>query len=275
MTKTFIIRAISALVAVAGLGLLYYFLENTGLKLVCYLAVVVGGLELLQILLPPTATRSAKALFFVFLLLIFHGAAHYPSLAGVGFAVMAVAFLMLSLFFAGQFENLADLIKFQAGSILGFIYVGLFPSYAFRLLDLHNGLRWFTALLAVVFAGDVCAYCVGVFLGRHKISPRLSPKKSWEGATGGVIGSLLAGFGSSYFLPDVSLVSLLLLALTAGLCAQFGDFFESLLKRVADVKDSGSLMPGHGGVLDRLDGVLFASPVVLLAASLIEAGFQL
>lgn len=275
MKKTFIIRVISALVAVAALGALYYFLNINGLKLICYLAVLVGGVELIEILFPPKTSGVHKSLFYVFLIFIFHFATHYPSSIALGFSLFTILFLIISLLTHRGFDELENLVLYQAKSILGFVYVGLLPSYAYRLLDLNNGLTWFVSLLAIVFAGDVMAYLSGVVLGRHKITPRLSPKKSWEGAVGGLLGSLLAGYGCSYFLPDASPAGLMLTAVLAGLIAQFGDFFESLLKRVADVKDSGTLMPGHGGVLDRLDGVLFASPVLLLAASLFEAGFQL
>jgi phosphatidate cytidylyltransferase len=162
-------------------------------------------------------------------------------------------------------------VRYQAASVLGFVYVGLFSSYAYRLLDLNHGLIWFSFLLAVVFAGDIGAYLVGVLIGKHKINPRFSPKKTWEGSIGGLISSLIAGFVYSQFLPQIQLNTLLITALCAGFVAQFGDFFESLIKRVADVKDSGNLMPGHGGVLDRLDGVLFASPLILIVASLSES----
>jgi phosphatidate cytidylyltransferase len=275
MTKTFITRVLSALAAVFVIGALYYFFEITGLKMVCYIAVLLCGLEFMEILFPPATSKVHKALFYLFLLLIFHGAAHYPSLAGIGFSILCILFVVVTLFTHAHFEDLGSLVNYQAKGLLGFVYLGLFPSYALRILDLNNGLIWFLALLGIVFAGDIGAYLVGIFFGKHKVNPRLSPKKSWEGSVGGAFGSLLTGYGCSFFLPDTHLPSLLVTSVVVGLIAQSGDFFESLLKRVADVKDSGSLMPGHGGLLDRIDGVLFASPVLLLAASLFEAGFQL
>lgn len=271
MTKTFITRTLSAIVAVLLLFAIYYFLQIPGLRLICYFAVLVGGFELISILLPKSTGKFHKALFYVMLLLIFHVAANYPAFAVVAFAVITVLFLVLSLLGQQQFPELETLIQYQAKSVLGFVYLGLLPSYAYRLFDLNNGLIWFLTLLGVVFAGDIGAYLVGVLIGKHKINPRLSPKKTWEGALGGLIGSSIAGFACSYFLPQIQVNALLVTALCAGLVAQFGDFFESLMKRVADVKDSGHLMPGHGGVLDRIDGVLFASPVIMMVASLFEA----
>jgi len=273
MTKTFLIRTLSAVVALVILFSIYYFFESTGLKLLVYATVFIGGYELIQILLPKNSGRFHKGLFYVLLLLIFHVAANYPSFAVVAFSVLIVLFLVLSLLSHQSFAELEGLVEYQAKAVLGFVYLGLLPSYAYRLLDLNNGMMWFLTLLAVVFTGDVGAYLVGITLGKHKINPRLSPKKTWEGSIGGLAGSLVAGFVCSHFLPQIQLNAILVMAVCAGFVAQFGDFFESLIKRVADVKDSGSLMPGHGGILDRIDGVLFASPVLMLVASLFESQY--
>lgn len=273
MTKTFLIRTLSALVAVAILVAIYFFLQINGLRLICYASVFIGGYELIQILLPKDTGRFHKALFYVILLLIFHIAANYPAFAVVGFSVLAVVFWVVSILAHQAFAELDGLVRYQAKSIMGFVYLGLLPSYAYRLLDLNNGLVWFATLLAVVFAGDIGAYIVGMTLGKHKINPRLSPKKTWEGSVGGLLGSLAAGFVCSKFLPQIQVNAILVTAVCAGFVAQFGDFFESLIKRVADVKDSGSLMPGHGGILDRIDGVLFASPILMLVASLFESQY--
>ena len=230
-----------------------------------------GSYELLDILFAKNVSKFHKILFYIFSVLIFHVAANYPSFAVIGFSLLAVVFLVLSVLSHSQFPELENLVSYQAKSLLGFVYVGLLPSYAYRILNLPNGMIWFMTLLAVVFAGDIMAYIVGILVGKHKINPRLSPKKTWEGSIGGLVGSLTAGYVCSLYLPQIQLSGLLVTALCAGFVAQFGDFFESLLKRVADVKDSGGLMPGHGGVLDRLDGVLFASPVIMIVASLFES----
>jgi phosphatidate cytidylyltransferase len=142
-------------------------------------------------------------------------------------------------------------------------------------------------LFTVVWAGDILAYYVGKNLGRHRMAPRISPKKTWEGAAASVAGSIAAGYlvmrylgpigamlggggsggtgdaGPAPGLTDMGFV----LALAAGLnvAAQLGDLAESLIKRSAGAKDSGTLMPGHGGVLDRIDALLFAAPVALAA----------
>jgi phosphatidate cytidylyltransferase len=128
-------------------------------------------------------------------------------------------------------------------------------------------------MLFIIFAGDTLAYGFGVLWGKHKISPVISPKKSFEGAAGGLLGSLLAGGITHFFLPQYPIAILALAGAVTGLVSQLGDFFESLLKRIANRKDSGALMPGHGGLLDRLDGVLFGTPIFLTFACLIEKFF--
>jgi phosphatidate cytidylyltransferase len=119
-------------------------------------------------------------------------------------------------------------------------------------------------LMAIVFLGDTAAYYIGSALGRHKMAPTVSPKKSWEGAVAGFVTSVAAAaVWSAWKLNRVDLELLAVAAVTA-LAAQAGDLVESMIKRGAGVKDSGHILPGHGGMLDRLDAILFASPVLLL-----------
>jgi len=116
------------------------------------------------------------------------------------------------------------------------------------------------AFLIVIWANDIAAYFVGLAVGRHKLAPRVSPGKSWEGAAGGLAGGLIAGLLLSSFL-GVSRGEAAIWAIIVTVVSQAGDLFESVLKRRAGVKDSGRLLPGHGGVLDRFDGILLAGPV--------------
>src|SRR5207237_1659720 len=109
------------------------------------------------------------------------------------------------------------------------------------------------------WAGDIGAYYIGRPFGRHKLAPRVSPKKSWEGSIAGVITSvLLGGWYLVYFIPSIPLVNALILTAVANAAGQIGDLAESAMKRGAQVKDSGGLLPGHGGFLDRVDSTLFA-----------------
>jgi phosphatidate cytidylyltransferase len=116
-------------------------------------------------------------------------------------------------------------------------------------------------LLAIIWAGDAAAYYGGRAFGRHPLAPRVSPKKTIEGAVAGLIGSLIAGIVLGVFYLDESWSGLLGISVVTGGAGQVGDLAESVLKRSAGVKDSSSILPGHGGILDRLDSLFFTAPV--------------
>jgi phosphatidate cytidylyltransferase len=188
-------------------------------------------------------------------------------------AIGTVSFLAMSLLEVRCAEDLPPTLQLQSMGVLGFLYCGLFPGLAVRFLlqyqqnQQDRGAIWLFGLMAIVFTGDTLAYIFGRAIGRHKLLEAVSPKKTIEGAIGGLIGSALAGAVLGiFFLPDRPLWAIVLTALTTGAFAQVGDLFESLLKRVAEVKDSGTMMPGHGGILDRVDGLLFAAPVYYVLA---------
>jgi phosphatidate cytidylyltransferase len=119
-------------------------------------------------------------------------------------------------------------------------------------------------LLAVVWTGDSAAYFIGSRFGRHKLAPTISPNKSWEGAAASLIGALIVALVWREFYAEETGLSLVILVVVTSVIAQLGDLVESMLKRGAGVKDSGSLLPGHGGILDRFDALFFAAPVYAL-----------
>ena len=263
-------RIISALIALAiFLSLIYFFREN-GLKFIILFASIAGARELNRVLFSEIKNRSYSYLFFAFNFLIFLLSSVRPAHSGLIYAFFFVCFCVFSICMGRKNSNLNELSSVQAKAALGFFYVGLLPAFANHIIDLPQGLYWFLSLLCVVFAGDIGAFAVGSVFGQKKIMPNISPKKTFEGALGGLIFSFIAGLSCSYFFPDLSKFSFCILSIATGVIAQFGDYFESLLKRVANVKDSGGLMPGHGGVLDRIDGVLFACPIFLLGAIVLE-----
>ncbi len=157
-------------------------------------------------------------------------------------------------------------------AILGFgtVYLAL-PAVAFARIQGTD--PWLTFLLvAIIWLGDTGAYYIGSRWGRHKLAPTISPKKSWEGAIAGFVTSLIAtGVWSVCQLDTLDARVLALGAITA-VAGQVGDLVESMFKREAGVKDSGALLPGHGGLLDRMDSALFAAPALLLIGWLI--GFE-
>jgi phosphatidate cytidylyltransferase len=155
-------------------------------------------------------------------------------------------------------------------TVLGVAWVGLGLAHALLLRDIddHGRLAAFTVLLAV-FAGDAAAYGVGRLLGRHKLAPALSPGKTWEGFVGGTVVTIFTTWISLYEAGFVEGWRSLVLGAVIAVVAPLGDLFESAIKRDLDVKDSGRLLLGHGGMLDRIDALLFA----LVAAYYVIAAF--
>jgi phosphatidate cytidylyltransferase len=267
--KSFLIRAVSALIAISILYGLFHFLGNDGIKLVALIAVVIGAYELVAILFNKTDSKLNRTVFYLFIVSIFLLSTQYPRYSGVILSFFSICFCLVSLLTQKKFHDLVALTSFQAKSVLGFMYVGLLPSFAVGIVDLPHGTLWFLTLLGVVFAGDTGAYLVGMMIGKKKLMPMISPKKTVEGALGGLFFSTIMGILLSYYLNQPA-PHMIVLSLAAGIAGQFGDLFESQLKRVAAVKDSGTIMPGHGGVLDRIDGVLFASPIIYFGAIVLE-----
>jgi phosphatidate cytidylyltransferase len=145
----------------------------------------------------------------------------------------------------------------------GAIYLGLILSQAISLRLLPNGFWWMLLVLLVTWANDTFAYFVGITIGRHKIWPRLSPKKSWEGTIAGWICAAIVGAIFVRATPIVASAEIgALVGFGGGVLALFGDLSISMLKRQVGAKDSGIMMPGHGGMLDRLDSILFVIPYV-------------
>jgi phosphatidate cytidylyltransferase len=155
-------------------------------------------------------------------------------------------------------------------AVVGIVYLGV-PAVAFLALrDLPNGMELVFWLVIVVVATDVFAYLVGRSLGGPKLAPKISPGKTWSGLVGGATGATFLGGGVA-FLVGWGWLQGGFFALVLALVAQSGDLFESFIKRRAGVKDSGRLIPGHGGVLDRLDGYLFAVPTLALLVAIDRA----
>jgi phosphatidate cytidylyltransferase len=269
--KTLIIRAASALIAVLGIAAMIYYYDTLGLKILCVLAHLLGVRELTRILFKDDESFVKKFLFTAIAVAVFTLTVAFPNHSTLSFVCMSLLYCCLSIVIERQFVDLPALSQFQSKGILGFFYVGLLPAMALEVLNLPHGNVWFLTMLAIIFAGDTLAYLTGMMWGKKKILPSISPKKTIVGSIGGLGGSALAAILSQhFFLTHISLPSLVFVAVLTGVVAQLGDLFESMLKRVANRKDSGSIMPGHGGVLDRLDGILFGAPIILAGALLLE-----
>lgn len=186
-----------------------------------------------------------------------------PLLAGERLALAAVAalFLAFALHFLYHIRDIADAARETAFAMLGFLYIPFMLMHLVWLRQSEYGVAWLFLCMLIVMTNDTAAYYIGSAFGRHRLYPLVSPKKSIEGSLGGLAGgiggALLARFT---FFPQLTLTDTLLSALLIGILGQAGDLFESMLKRSFGVKDSGTILPGHGGVLDRMDSILFAAP---------------
>ena len=174
-------------------------------------------------------------------------------------------FLMVALAWALRQDHLESVLPAVAAELFGVLYT--FLPWHFSELLRGRSVHWLFVALALNWVGDSAAYYVGRVFGKHRLAPVVSPKKSWEGAAGSVAASIL--FSTIYmhaFLPEVPLWLAALIGAAGNIAGQFGDLAESALKRGAGEKDSGRLLPGHGGLLDRVDSSLFSLPVVYICS---------
>ncbi|HTP51518.1 MAG TPA: phosphatidate cytidylyltransferase [Anaeromyxobacteraceae bacterium] len=191
------------------------------------------------------------------------GSSFSASHAVLAAALATVALLVAALFQKGSLEEAPRSAGMGA---LACGYAGVLPASVVW-LRLQHDWQWVILLFVVSWANDTLAYFAGRFLGRHKLAERISPKKTWEGVAGGTVGSVAGALAvKALFLPSVPVAACAAIGLGGAVLAPLGDLSESMLKRAAGVKDSGKLVPGHGGLLDRIDAVLFVAPWVWACA---------
>ncbi len=191
------------------------------------------------------------------------GGKPFQDWAGVVGAGAVVALLATSMLQRGE---LAEAPRSAGLAALAWGYAGLLPASVVALRE-RAGWQWVVLLFIVTWANDTFAYFTGRFLGKRPLAPRISPKKTWEGFWGGAAGSVACSLVMKWlFLPDLGVAPAALVGAGAALLGPLGDLSESMLKRAAGVKDSGKVLPGHGGLLDRIDAVLFVAPWVVACA---------
>ncbi len=232
-------------------------------------AAVLVGDELFRMVLGPDRTRERW--FATGLLSAAVALAWWAPLAVLPLMVVAAPILLsVALFGSDEVNVLAPRAAYLT---MGFYYLAI-PLVALALIAaLPSGTLIMLALFGSVFAGDSGAFFAGKFLGKRKLYEKISPKKTWEGSFGGAAASVL-GFALIVWLGKLPFtpVETVLLGFACGVVEQVGDLVESMFKRAAGVKDSGSLLPGHGGLLDRVDGLLFAAPTLLAWLMLRNSG---
>jgi phosphatidate cytidylyltransferase len=262
------------------------------------LAVVAGIIALLTIheflkLTESYGVRPLRVLTYIFTgiffaLLAFNFGHEKPLLStavfvycvGLGAAIAPFIFLTRAM----NGEDLSSGYPAAAASVFAFTYIALPMGMLVQLRQQWAGAFYLLYLLLVVWAGDIFAYFVGKSMGRHLMAPRVSPKKTWEGAAASVVASVVVGWllfqyasplssallragliqrrDGLFGLEQPAMAPVIVLTIVLNIAAQLGDLVESLIKRGAGVKDSGAILPGHGGMLDRIDALLFAAPVL-------------
>jgi phosphatidate cytidylyltransferase len=261
--RNLLLRVLSGVVGLPLVGLLVFWREPWGFASLALLAVALGLAEYgaltlgreqswLRAVLIVTGTAFALALYL------------RPDL---GLLWAMAALILMSVAVVLRQRRLGDLPSATTGlaqSAFGIFYVGgLVVALPLMHRDLAEGSLWVTIAVAVSFANDTGAYVVGRTLGRHKLAPEISPGKTVEGAAGG----LLVGIGFMFlaratFFPALTVTDALAIGLATGVLGPAGDLLESMIKRAAGAKDSGRLIPGHGGILDRIDAVMFVGAFV-------------
>jgi phosphatidate cytidylyltransferase len=225
------------------------------------------------------------ALFFL-LIAISPEASSTPALSTSGFAFVAVCFAgfapFIFLAIAMRRDELSSSFPAAMVAAFGFAYIALPMASLVQLREQWQGSFFLLYFLLLVWAGDIFAYFIGKSLGTHRMSPRVSPKKTWEGAVASVVASVAVGMLMTHYAVPISrallharlieqrdgvftepaMFPIIVLSIVINLAAQLGDLVESVIKRGAGAKDSGAILPGHGGMFDRIDALLFAAPVL-------------
>ncbi|HMN69066.1 MAG TPA: phosphatidate cytidylyltransferase [Bdellovibrionales bacterium] len=272
-SSTFFKRVASGLLAAAILLSLIYFQGRNGVLTACVIATVLGIREFSRMVFTQWNMPALLPPFYALICLCHFALIFmYPAHADALFAGACITFLVSAIWITrGKVSN-ENLWAAIAIGTFGLVYTVLFPSYAVAAARLEDGEKWVLLLLLVVFFGDIFAYFGGRWFGKHKFMPMISPNKTWEGSLAGLFGSVAAGTVHVTGFSDVAVWKTMLFCLVCGAVAQSGDLLISLLKRVAKVKDTGTIMPGHGGVLDRLDGVFISCPLVYAFALYVTQG---
>jgi phosphatidate cytidylyltransferase len=263
-------RVTSALIILPPL-LCFLFYTTAGFFLLLVLFITALGLreyfQMLALSQHPAQPRISFLLSFLLVCSAYFRATFWLPLT-TSFALMT---LTLNAILTGQsgpcrFTSLLH-------NLFGVFFIGWSLSHLVLLRTLPEGKSYILFLCAIVWVGDTLAMYVGKIIGRHKMSRSISPGKTWEGSAGGLVGGLITAAGcSSYLVPQLSLRQCLLLGLLLSITAQISDLGESMIKRYTGFKDSGELIPGHGGMLDRIDSLLFAAPTFVYTLRFLNHG---
>jgi len=200
-------------------------------------------------------------------LIVFRASFLYEGIS-LFFIVLFIFYLLLAHFSQDRLNQLFSELAF---TLSGVFYIGFLFSFWPKVRELEQGSYWIFLVFLIPWLSDTVAYFVGKNWGRKKLSPLLSPHKTVEGAIGGILGATLGVFLYKLFIfSELSFMACLFLGIGGAIISQLGDLYESLIKRALHVKDSGVVIPGHGGILDRFDSVLFCGPFIYFYAQFFQ-----
>lgn len=269
-------RVLVAVVAAPLLLLAFYQQSHIPTFVIVFAASLIAMWELFSMMIEDRNDRVASLVFGALTVAAYYWMhpASLPErmpwrmLADSRHFVFVLAIIGPGLYYLFRFGDMSTVARRMAATTFGIVYAGILLITAAELkrdVGGTEGGHMIVFVLVVVWFGDTGAYFAGRFLGKTKLYEAVSPKKTWAGAFGGLGGSLLGGLiMKAFFLKKLGWVDVVLLTLPGAALAQMGDLAESLIKRSTGVKDSGAILPGHGGILDRIDAVLYFAPWVYL-----------
>lgn len=264
------LRIFTGILLAASVALGIYFLPPIFLKLVAAVLVAMGTYEGAKVILPKDPSSSKiwptilGTLFALFIMLGPKDAT--PFLVGIP-SVLILTFL----FYLCRHSPIDLVLSQISRTVFIIFYFSVTFSFLGLIRDLPSGWAWLYMVLGTTFAADTGAYFTGRYLGKHKLAPRISPGKTIEGLLGGLAMSVLAAFIVKYLIyNDFTVIDCLVAGGLSGLVGPLGDLGESMIKRSVGVKDSGNLIPGHGGLLDRVDALLFTCPLIYWYAAFLR-----
>ncbi len=221
----------------------------------------------------PMLSHSKPFFYWYFIISLFFLVAvnliYFSSFLLVSILPLLMVFIIVQI--SAAYIKLAFVKEYLVNSSFALLYIAL-PLYLLNLIhytSIHSEIPFTLAVFILIWTNDTFAYLTGLAFGRHKLIERISPKKTWEGFIGGFILTLIASYLLYHFYPSFGLITWLLFGFLVSTASVIGDFVESLLKRSANIKDSGNILPGHGGILDRIDSLLLVCPVLYIYISIV------
>ncbi len=251
-------RVLTGAIAIPALYVLIGYGPGPTLFILVLIAVALGLHEFYSLVLPENK-RHEKAIGIILGMVL--ASLIYLGDTSLLYASLGFSIIFLSITYMLKSRNFALALSKMAITLFGILYIGLLLSYVTLIDTTAAGKQWVFFLVSTVWAADIGGFFMGSLVGRHKLYPKVSPNKTIEGLAGGVVGAITAALLSrQLFFSDLTVSDSVFLGFFLTLCGQMGDLTESMIKRSVSVKDSSGLIPGHGGILDRLDSFLFSAP---------------